>query len=60
MGPVIEAAVVGIGTYRITADGFVFASMEDCEGFFAVFCYPSKDSDFDGSSEGQQRRTAGR
>lgn len=32
----IEIAVVGIGTFRITAEGFVFASMRGRQGVFTV------------------------
>ena len=36
MDPVVEIAVVGIGCFRITAEGFVFASMKGEQGVFTV------------------------
>jgi hypothetical protein len=36
MEPVIEIAVVGIGTFGISAEGFVFAKMKGRQGVFTV------------------------
>jgi hypothetical protein len=36
MDAVVEIAVVGVGTFRITAEGFVFASMKGKQGVFTV------------------------
>jgi hypothetical protein len=36
MERVVEIAVVGVGTFGITAEGFVFASMKGRQGVFTV------------------------
>ena len=40
----IEIAVVGIGTFRITSEGFVFASMKGRQGVFTVPALKNEES----------------